>query len=182
MKQVSRLNAVYPRVCGGTDVRWFHWSSLRGLSPRVRGNHNKFRSHPSLLWSIPACAGEPMLLLTPGLLFAVYPRVCGGTSRRVRATVSHQGLSPRVRGNLVHIVPPEIAIRSIPACAGEPPTNTISMSSSSVYPRVCGGTRGYSGGDHNSRGLSPRVRGNHLPVLRRQATTRSIPACAGEPR
>ena len=50
-----------------------------------------------------------------------------------------------------------------------------------VYPRVCGGTerrRRVSGG---GGGLSPRVRGNPLPVLSDYVLPGSIPACAGEP-
>ena len=51
---------------------------------------------------------------------------------------------------------------SIPACAGEP-----------FYHKISGSW---------SQGLSPRVRGNPLPVRTLCPLTRSIPACAGEPR
>ena len=50
---------VYPRVCGGTYPFIIDISSLRGLSPRVRGNpvsYGHATLHPR---SIPACAGEP---------------------------------------------------------------------------------------------------------------------------
>ena len=50
-----------------------------------------------------------------------------------------------------------------------------------VYPRVCGGTRWYSGTARTSRGLSPRVRGNHVNGHAGQSLQGSIPACAGEP-
>ena len=50
----------------------------------------------------------------------VYPRVCGGTHKVVGAQPCHQGLSPRVRGNLDHLRVGGGCQGSIPACAGEP--------------------------------------------------------------
>ena len=50
-----------------------------------------------------------------------------------------------------------------------------------VYPRVCGGTRQQQDGRRLCRGLSPRVRGNRIIYPSRLAMPRSIPACAGEP-
>ena len=50
-----------------------------GLSPRVRGNRGSTESGTELTGSIPACAGEPVLV-APGVIpVGVYPRVCGGT-------------------------------------------------------------------------------------------------------
>ena len=51
-----------------------------------------------------------------------------------------------------------------------------------VYPRVCGGTAPATAADLLKHGLSPRVRGNPAPAAGSVARTRSIPACAGEPR
>ena len=50
-----------------------------------------------------------------------------------------------------------------------------------VYPRVCGGTYYPWHGRGFVQGLSPRVRGNPLPVAPDQEIAGSIPACAGEP-
>ena len=55
-----------------------------------------------------------------------------------------------------------LELRSIPACAGEPRDEGRLVGRGRVYPRVCGGTQSPHGGDANFRGLSPRVRGNHL--------------------
>ena len=72
---------VYPRACGGTTFFADARRQRRGLSPRVRGNpEGGGPSHPQL-WSIPARAGEKMVL------------------RRLIP----QGLSPRVRGNRVRM-------------------------------------------------------------------------------
>ena len=91
--------------------------------------------------------------------------------------------------------------RSIPACAGEPCGHNLRSHRAQVYPRVCGGTpicrkcrrpapvypRVCGGTAHNRadfkhvQGLSPRVRGNPLPVWHESERGGSIPACAGEP-
>ena len=172
--------AVYPRVCGGTAraagvVRVFY-----GLSPRVRGN--LFLTEGDILrsGSIPACAGEPLRNLEPSTEYEVYPRVCGGTNVGFELGCAVQGLSPRVRGNRQGNVRVRSNRGSIPACAGEPgsrrcggehtgsipacagepvPQGTY-QTISSVYPRVCGGTKRGDGETWYSYGLSPRVRGN----------------------
>ena len=49
--------------------------------------------------SIPACAGEPADVSGGFNLYAVYPRVCGGTMGEFYPCKPDIGLSPRVRGN-----------------------------------------------------------------------------------
>ena len=113
---------VYPRVCGGTDAGTASQSSAQGLSPRVRGNHQRgvYTNVPH--GSIPACAGEPMPEQPLSPARRVYPRVCGGTIRGVSTPMSPMGLSPRVRGNLNGSDGRSYFRGSIPACAGEPST------------------------------------------------------------
>ena len=53
---------------------------------------------------------------------------------------------------------------SIPACAGEPLSTTPSVAMTAVYPRVCGGTPVLGRRLDAVDGLSPRVRGNPIPV------------------
>ena len=53
--------------------------------------------------------------------------------------------------------------------------------SATVYPRVCGGTASPPPPEPPRRGLSPRVRGNPDRQRIDNGSTRSIPACAGEP-
>ena len=50
------------------------------------------------------------------------------------------GLSPRVRGNPLRMVPRGQSLGSIPACAGEPQSFFCLTAPHWVYPRVCGGT------------------------------------------
>ena len=70
---------VYPRVCGGTQLRCGALFHRGGLSPRVRGNPAPVKREPVLAGSIPACAGEPWWRAAPIRRTRVYPRVCGGT-------------------------------------------------------------------------------------------------------
>ena len=132
---------VYPRVCGGTVLTLIFKRSVRGLSPRVRGNRYKADLDYQASRSIPACAGEPYKADLDYQASMVYPRVCGGTLVTPSVVVVRTGLSPRVRGNLNVFLLPVPSLGSIPACAGEPESVFSNLSLRQVYPRVCGGTR-----------------------------------------
>ena len=188
-------------MCGGTYPCRLPRLPHCGLSPRVRGNRQSQSPIVARARSIPACAGEPdtslphvnhakvypacageppAISLTTGII-KVYPRVCGGTRPTEGCNRGAAGLSPRVRGNLLHPLNTSVKRWSIPACAGEPPFRPYAPPFRRVYPRVCGGTYISTPYIAYFTGLSPRVRGNH--VLRRHFNRpcRSIPACAGEP-
>ena len=168
-------------MCGGTNDYTHANSTISGLSPRVRGNPVHRRWPAELDGSIPACAGEPAAAGAGPTGRGVYPRVCGGTAAAACTSAPALGLSPRVRGNPYAAVCPAPAPGSIPACAGEPIGYGAAHLVGGVYPRVCGGTVRPHIGVQQREGLSPRVRGN--PGWRPAAlpTSRSIPACAGEP-
>ena len=70
---------------------------------------------------------------------------------------------------------------SIPASAGEPAPLDVVEPLVGVYPRECGGTHRRNLQALLDTGLSPRVRGNPLPVGHRGSGGGSIPASAGEP-
>ena len=182
MITVSTGTKVYPRVCGGTgdSPRGVH--DKRGLSPRVRGNPNRRPTLSETRRSIPACAGEPPDRRSSAGRAQVYPRVCGGTKPSPEDVIREQGLSPRVRGNLVAWISASCSRGSIPACAGEPRSSMATSPGWQVYPRVCGGTHVNRAGFHICQGLSPRVRGNLCYGLPCLAYKGSIPACAGEPK
>ena len=173
--------AVYPRACGGTRFpEPIPWQSP-GLSPRLRGNPFELRTGTTPPRSIPAPAGEPSTRTRPPYPMPVYPRACGGTCHHPHGRDHDQGLSPRLRGNLLPPYPQPTETRSIPAPAGEPPRPGGSTWYSTVYPRACGGTSTPTEQACPASGLSPRLRGNlktrHSPYL----LSRSIPAPAGEP-
>ena len=168
-------------MCGGTVLSAKFMQHDDGLSPRVRGNLCLQLPCCSQARSIPACAGEPLPDFHRAFEVGVYPRVCGGTRPSWPRSCCGCGLSPRVRGNRGDEAGVGLAIRSIPACAGEPGAIKRSAWNNTVYPRVCGGTRCTGYLLSISLGLSPRVRGNPRILRQRPAYFRSIPACAGEP-
>ena len=160
-RSTTRSPKVYPRVCGGTLADHPGHRAGGGLSPRVRGNLAHSGADALVTGSIPACAGEPLLIRRQPPRSGVYPRVCGGTSRTSCRRLANRGLSPRVRGNPSSAAFTSAIERSIPACAGEPPS--VAMRPAAVS------------------GLSPRVRGNRAEGPRSPIDRGSIPACAGEP-
>ena len=111
---------VYPRVCGGTDSDLDLLHACAGLSPRVRGNRTLGFLERRRTRSIPACAGEPSNSTRLIRERKVYPRVCGGTQSFAFPNWLRNGLSPRVRGNLLQYWIEDAWGGSIPACAGEP--------------------------------------------------------------
>ena len=131
--------------------------------------------------TIPACAGEPSVLLDCPLGKGDYPRVCGGTSRAFPEVWPTRGLSPRVRGNPARRRKPPSGSGTIPACAGEPPSPYPGDPGAWDYPRVCGGTKDRAKKGEIYGGLSPRVRGNRRNGSGNWRRRGTIPACAGEP-
>ena len=111
----------------------------------------------------------------------VYPRVCGGTRNHHCYLRFGMGLSPRMRGNRTMRRARLCRTRSIPAYAGEPGSSAVPTPPSTVYPRVCGGTRRSGFPSRPARGLSPRMRGNPMQCEDGGFIGRSIPAYAGEP-
>ncbi len=158
------------------------WSHLpSGRSPRVRGSRDLGDVDHAGLRSIPACAGEPRPFTAARATPRVDPRVCGGALCVLHVPLPSSGRSPRVRGSLIAMRLPAHVHGSIPACAGEPSAAMGVTARPKVDPRVCGGARRKRKGIKMERGRSPRVRGSPDRSCCRTASTRSIPACAGEP-
>ena len=152
---------VYPRTCGGTWAPRMGVLTGPGLSPHVRGNPNPIEARLMAPGSIPARAGEPAELRTTRPPGRVYPRTCGGTLGGPWVLCHGPG--------------------SIPARAGEPRRPAPGQPRTRVYPRTCGGT-GYGAIKRAfALGLSPHVRGNHVPLNPALIPQGSIPARAGEP-
>ena len=131
--------------------------------------------------SIPAYAGEPTCRYASGGQCRVYPRVCGGTVGHIGQRRCPLGLSPRMRGNRPRGSKSGEERGSIPAYAGEPNLTYGRKRPSTVYPRVCGGTRLAASVRLAACGLSPRMRGNLVQSGVAQVEQGSIPAYAGEP-
>ena len=151
---------VYPRACGETPAVLLHGGPAKGLSPRMRGNRNRFARRPPGKGSIPAHAGKPDSPIRAPAMPGVYPRACGETCLPPADRPSGRGLSPRMRGNLPSLVLLRIIPGSIPAHAGKPPVNTDYNRARWVYPRACGETKFRGTYCSAQPGLSPRMRGN----------------------
>ena len=179
--RVYRRRWVYPRACGGTNVKERIDDPKLGLSPRLRGNQCNAECECNRSRSIPALAGEPRYLGHSDSGRTVYPRACGGTYGCNRSDATPPGLSPRLRGNQPTTRWSPSLKRSIPALAGEPSSCIRGRSKPRVYPRACGGTPILMMMIITSSGLSPRLRGNHLWPTGKRKNSGSIPALAGEP-
>ena len=172
----------YPRVCGATSPMARSAALCTGLSPRVRGNLDFGQHLGPRVGPIPACAGQPFPAPPDWCYARAYPRVCGATLRLKREGAIRQGLSPRVRGNLVAGVKWRDFVGPIPACAGQPGQQESCAGNHRAYPRVCGATGTWTAIGPASRGLSPRVRGNLRDLQLKAGRPGPIPACAGQPR
>ena len=175
------LRKVYPRVCGAASQLATHQLLIRGLSPRVRGSLCVALQQRFGPRSIPACAGQPLHSSMNAWAVEVYPRVCGAAFFDAEETDEQQGLSPRVRGSPHDKRAVWISQGSIPACAGQPIPAYIPLHARRVYPRVCGAAGTRTAQRALGPGLSPRVRGSLLNTIVTLITSRSIPACAGQP-
>ena len=105
----------------------------------------------------------------------------GETGTVAGLQVGAGGLSPRGRGNRVHLTRSRGRGRSIPAWAGKPAAHSAASRAPGVYPRVGGETEFDVSGGKTDEGLSPRGRGNQAGRGAHLATGRSIPAWAGKP-
>ena len=153
---------VHPRVCGGAPTATFAAMAAEGPSPRVRGSPGNTVAETIAARSIPACAGEPDAMGMSAPDMRVHPRVCGGAFGPRSAPERRSGPSPRV--------------------AGEPTFLGKGPESQRVHPRVCGGAQLQAILRFSRTGPSPRVRGSPSRGGTTNCRTRSIPACAGEPR
>ena len=122
-----------------------------------------------------------MIVGRQALAQRVYPRVGGETRFMRRQGCPEPGLSPRGRGNRRHVEPVHYVHGSIPAWAGKPVGERVIQTMNEVYPRVGGETTYDEGANVVDRGLSPRGRGNPVPVRRVDRRSGSIPAWAGKP-
>ena len=172
---------VYARGCGGAASGSSSTLPSMGLSPRVRGSLPAPDGTPAMQGSIPAGAGEPVWRDRSPVEEGVYPRGCGGAPTCSACASIWAGLSPRVRGSLLHLVHFGAQGGSIPAGAGEPRLGFPVAGVRRVYPRGCGGAFSRTKPRLQALGLSPRVRGSPRRFFRELWAQGSIPAGAGEP-
>ncbi len=174
---------VYPRWCGGRTGKAPATQARSGLSPLVRGTVSLHDPRVVRHGSIPAGAGDGPSWRSWARLRGVYPRWCGGRSRRSWAVESASGLSPLVRGTALRARPCGGGAGSIPAGAGDGSAGSLARSvtgsipagagdgradpqagrGGGVYPRWCGGRPAPGAEAVKLPGLSPLVRGTDEP-------------------
>ncbi|EOW03673.1 hypothetical protein A1WO_04324 [Escherichia coli KTE102] len=150
---------VYPRWRGELNIGNGFAAAASGLSPLARGTRQNGLSSLVRLRFIPAGAGSSLrFFVRPGLV-PVYPRWRGelGIARLIRRRP--YGLSPLARGTPVFANLWTIAIRFIPAGAGNTPAPALCPVRRSVYPRWRGEHISRPGELSTRVGLSPLARG-----------------------
>ena len=94
---------------------------------------------------------------------------------------SCDGRSPLARGSQGQGQGQGHQTRSIPACAGEPPSPCFRVPLRRVDPRLRGGAKSSRAREQERDGRSPLARGSQMRSGGTRYVVRSIPACAGEP-
>ena len=107
--------------------------------------------------------------------------MCGAASTYRLCNRLVSGLSPRVWGSPAGSVMSVVVIGSIPTCVGQPCRLALLATSQTVYPHVCGAAIRIGLLFWVRRGLSPRVWGSRLCMMRLTLFSRSIPTCVGQP-
>src|SRR5690606_32662044 len=115
-------NWVDPRVCGGNHHGKTEAVFIDGRSPRMRGKPGRDGVDVARPRSIPAYAGETRTRSAIWATPRVDPRVCGGNLWTAEPRLPFRGRSPRMRGKQECRIPTFPPMRSIPAYAGETPT------------------------------------------------------------
>ena len=172
---------VYPRLRGGSRQRARRRYWARGLSPPTRGIRGRAHRDTGAPGSIPAYAGDPDPAGTSRRRREVYPRLRGGSHKRMVSRAIAEGLSPPTRGIRLPSLFFLCLGRSIPAYAGDPLALALLSLSWQVYPRLRGGSAQRGHWARPPIGLSPPTRGIQQAVRCVVLEFRSIPAYAGDP-
>ena len=174
-------NRDHPRAGGGTVPVGCLAPFPLGPSPRGRGNHVLIVVVQVLARTIPARAGEPILIAGTLRIIWDHPRAGGGTAPSATRLDIMAGPSPRGRGNHRLTINWRIFRGTIPARAGEPGSLSGMSSLLGDHPRAGGGTVGAQQHLRFQGGPSPRGRGNRPRGSRCRRPPGTIPARAGEP-
>ncbi len=176
---IVRSRSVHPRTRGEHQLFWQRPPMHLGSSPHSRGTSSKVAFTSSAGRFIPALAGNIDRHGRRRCESPVHPRTRGEHASSSRLRVFARGSSPHPRGTLLLLVRRSVAVRFIPAPAGNIHIPPVRCWKCPVHPR----TRG----EHNvlvligsrQAGSSPHPRGT-LPgqttVVRKH---RFIPAPAG---
>ncbi len=173
------MSAVHPRVRGEQLIAIQRCKSMCGSSPRARGTGGGLALLGFAGRFIPACAGNRSGDMLPASRVTVHPRVRGEQIPHILNPFSMFGSSPRARGTGRQSDFEVKAQRFIPACAGNSYAHLGYAFPTPVHPRVRGEQFFCIQNGSAFDGSSPRARGTVQFSSYHGATTRFIPACAG---
>ncbi len=175
----SARGPVHPRGCGEQTSDGASVTMTAGSSPRVRGTDWKRRCAIRRQRFIPAGAGNRQFFSEMPYQSPVHPRGCGEQKTQRNSPAAARGSSPRVRGTgLLHDLL-AVAVRFIPAGAGNSNHGCSMSILPPVHPRGCGEQVTLTTAGGTSNGSSPRVRGTDLFTRKPRSEYRFIPAGAG---
>ena len=114
-----QLDSDHPRACGANLSLGNVPSAMAGSSPRVRGKLIVSMRYSLDCRIIPARAGQTVGDIASYLPSADHPRACGANYPHITSGIGACGSSPRVRGKLTVSYSMSVALRIIPARAGQ---------------------------------------------------------------
>ena len=177
---LAGMCADHPRACGANDDNTAWGNTTYGSSPRMRGKPDLFDVSVDWLRIIPAHAGQTCTVRQSDTATVDHPRACGTNSLQHLTILRSDGSSPRMRDKPVGEPFPCVAVRIIPAHAGQ----TLAFASPLVrvtdHPRACGANFGRHGLVDGVHGSSPRMRGKRTIGCFLDFVPRIIPAHAGQ--
>ena len=150
---------VHPRGCGEHTPDPALTIERTGSSPRMRGTYLRHGTGFPGIRFIPADAGNIPIVVSMSTRHPVHPRGCGEHHGYERFINLITGSSPRMRGTLLITLVPLVALRFIPADAGNMTEKKQLNASLLVHPRGCGEHCSRSTAGLSMRGSSPRMRG-----------------------
>ena len=170
---------VHPRASGEHDFGSGLDDVSRGSSPRERGTRAGLSPFRRGYRFIPARAGNTSHLLAVFSRQAVHPRASGEHFSRNPALALADGSSPRERGTLQRWIGDQVALRFIPARAGNTAFWRKNYGRRPVHPRASGEHALPVFAAGTAAGSSPRERGTQRSDDVQSPVHRFIPARAG---